>query len=90
MLCLSWHIVMPRWHYCHTPLSITYITKDYAKNKIFMTFSRFLISKMVVLHIIITKMFILRSNFPVLAQLQSKFQGQSTTENLKLTTVKGY
>lgn len=29
------------WYYYHTLLSITYITKDYAKNKIFMTFSQY-------------------------------------------------
>lgn len=55
MLCLLWHVVMPLWHYYHTLISITYITKDYAKNKIFMTSSQFLISKMVVLCIIIEK-----------------------------------
>lgn len=61
------------------------------KNKIFMTSSQFLISTMVVLCIIIEKMFILRSHYSALAQLQSKFQeGQATTENVKLTTVKGY
>lgn len=91
MLCLSWHMVMPCWHCYHTPLSTAYITKDYAKNKIFMTFCRLLISKMVVLHIIVANMFILRGHYPVLAQLQSKFQeGQATLENVKLTTVRGY
>lgn len=49
------HIAMPLWHYHHTLLSMTYITKGCAKNKIFMTFSRFLIARMFVLCIIIEK-----------------------------------
>lgn len=39
------------------------------KKRILMTFSRLLISKMVVLCIMIEKMFILRSHYPVLAEL---------------------